>query len=302
MWSKKPIRPGQYGIIDIVYSNNEGAYPFDKRVLVKISSEDVPFVLHVKGNVISEVDNDKERYTSRIGLIGLMQREYELGDVHPNQTYKGIIPLYNYGKDAINYDVYSLCESLRVRCDKKVLPQSFAAIEYSLKLSDNFYGNHMDTIVISYNKKRFSVRKGMILLGYRVCSKRTSIVGDGPIATLSDEHISLGKVCGEKKANISLSISNSGTGPLNIYQIKIPENMKMSFSPKVLLSGEMLNINAELDLESVKKRNVAEMTIYTDSIKGAVQHAYITYEVSRSWRMIVLRVYSKIKDIIRLER
>ena len=302
MWSKKPIRPGQYGIIDIVYSNNEGAYPFDKRVLVKISSEDVPFVLHVKGNVISEVDNDKERYTSRIGLIGLMQREYELGDVHPNQTYKGIIPLYNYGKDAINYDVYSLCESLRVRCDKKVLPQSFAAIEYSLKLSDNFYGNHMDTIVISYNKKRFSVRKGMILLGYRVCSKRTSIVGDGPIATLSDEHISLGKVCGEKKANISLSISNSGTGPLNIYQIEIPENMKMSFSPKVLLSGEMLNINAELDLESVKKRNVAEMTIYTDSIKGAVQHAYITYEVSRSWRMIVLRVYSKIKDIIRLER
>ena len=75
----------------------------------------------------------------------------------------------------------------------------------------------------------------------------------------------------------------------------------MSFSPKVLLSGEMLNINAELDLESVKK-NVAEMTIYTDSIKGAVQHAYITYEVSRSWRMIVLRVYSKIKDIIRMER
>ncbi len=302
MWSKKPIEPGQCGILDIVYSNNEGAYPFDKKVLVTISSEEEPFVLHIKGNVISGVDNTKERYTSKIGLIGLTQREYELGDVYFNQTYNGIIPLYNYGKDTINYDVCSFSKSLHMKCDKKILPQSFAAIEYSLKLSDNSYGNHMDTIVISYNRKPFSIRKGMALLRYRVCPKPTSIVGYRPVATLSDEHISLGKVYGEKKANISLSISNSGTGPLNIYQIETPENIKISFSPKVLLSGEILDINAELDLESVKKRNVVEMTIYTDSIEGAVQHAYVTYEVSRSWRMIALRAYSKIKDIIRLKR
>jgi len=29
-WTKEPIRPGQKGTISVTYSNDEGAYPFDK--------------------------------------------------------------------------------------------------------------------------------------------------------------------------------------------------------------------------------------------------------------------------------
>src|SRR5574344_1412375 len=37
-WTKEPIRPNESGTIEVVYSNDQGPYPFDKNLTVYISS------------------------------------------------------------------------------------------------------------------------------------------------------------------------------------------------------------------------------------------------------------------------
>lgn len=48
-WTKEDIAPGDGGVVEVSYSNDEGPYPFDKPVMVYLSCLERPVVLHIKG-------------------------------------------------------------------------------------------------------------------------------------------------------------------------------------------------------------------------------------------------------------
>ena len=48
-WTREPIRPGEKGTISVTYSNDEGAYPFDKNLTVYISDISKPIILKIRG-------------------------------------------------------------------------------------------------------------------------------------------------------------------------------------------------------------------------------------------------------------
>ena len=48
-WTKEPLMPGKTGKISVTYSNDEGAYPFDKSLTVYVSDVKKPVILKVSG-------------------------------------------------------------------------------------------------------------------------------------------------------------------------------------------------------------------------------------------------------------
>ena len=50
-WTRESIQPGGKGTIDVVFKNEDGAYPFDKTVTVYLSDIKKPVILHLKGVV-----------------------------------------------------------------------------------------------------------------------------------------------------------------------------------------------------------------------------------------------------------
>lgn len=56
-WTKTAIKPGEKGTIKATYSNEDGAYPFDKTLSVYMSSSEKPTILHIRG----EVTNKKKK-------------------------------------------------------------------------------------------------------------------------------------------------------------------------------------------------------------------------------------------------
>lgn len=50
-WTHETIAPGKTGTIKATYSNDEGAYPFDKTLTAYMSGIKKPIVLHLKGVV-----------------------------------------------------------------------------------------------------------------------------------------------------------------------------------------------------------------------------------------------------------
>ncbi|MBS7274625.1 MAG: DUF1573 domain-containing protein [Bacteroidales bacterium] len=58
-WTREDIEPGKSGIITVNYSNDEGAYTFDKRISVYTSAQSKPEILHIKGTVVSKKNDTK---------------------------------------------------------------------------------------------------------------------------------------------------------------------------------------------------------------------------------------------------
>lgn len=50
-WTRETIAPGEKGKVTATYSNDEGPYPFDKRLSVYTSADSKPVILHFKGVV-----------------------------------------------------------------------------------------------------------------------------------------------------------------------------------------------------------------------------------------------------------
>ena len=50
-WTRTGIEPGDSGVIEAVYSNDEGPYPFDKTLVVYTNAGPKPIVLHIRGIV-----------------------------------------------------------------------------------------------------------------------------------------------------------------------------------------------------------------------------------------------------------
>lgn len=53
-WTRETLRQGESGSISVIYKNEDGPYPFDKRVTVYLSDIKKPVILHLKGVVTKE--------------------------------------------------------------------------------------------------------------------------------------------------------------------------------------------------------------------------------------------------------
>jgi len=50
-WTREDLKPGEKGTVSATYSNEEGAYPFDKTLTVYVSYQKKPIILHLRGVV-----------------------------------------------------------------------------------------------------------------------------------------------------------------------------------------------------------------------------------------------------------
>jgi hypothetical protein len=53
-WTRTRIDPGAAGTVSAAYSNDEGAYPFDKTLTVYLTDAPRPVVLHLRGEVVKK--------------------------------------------------------------------------------------------------------------------------------------------------------------------------------------------------------------------------------------------------------
>ena len=73
-WDHKEIAPGGKTVITATYTNDEGAYPFDKTLTVTLTSGRRPVVLHLRGVCRKEFKPDEVVYTFSLGGgLGLME-------------------------------------------------------------------------------------------------------------------------------------------------------------------------------------------------------------------------------------
>ena len=74
-WTREPIMPGKSGSISATYSNDEGAYPFDKTLTVYFSDVKKPVTLKLRGVSLAKKQPLTELYPVQHGPLGLKSAE-----------------------------------------------------------------------------------------------------------------------------------------------------------------------------------------------------------------------------------
>ena len=76
-WTKEPLMPGKTGKVSVTYSNDEGAYPFDKSLTVYISDIKKPVILKVRGVSVAKKKPLAESYPVHFGVLGLKDKVFK---------------------------------------------------------------------------------------------------------------------------------------------------------------------------------------------------------------------------------
>lgn len=85
-WPKEPVMPGGKGTITVVYTNDEGPYPFDKTITVYVSNYTKPILLRVRGVCIDKEQRLDEIYPVAYGALGLRKGEYSIGNIDQGKS------------------------------------------------------------------------------------------------------------------------------------------------------------------------------------------------------------------------
>ena len=80
-WTREPLRPGGKGTISVTYSNDEGAYPFDKNLTVYLSDIKKPVILKVRGVSIAKKQPLSTLYPIHIGQFALREDDIKCGNL-----------------------------------------------------------------------------------------------------------------------------------------------------------------------------------------------------------------------------
>ncbi len=121
-WTKKPLKPGEKGIIKATYKNDEGGYPFDKNLTVYFSEPKQPVILRLRGESHKKKLSLSELYTIRFGNLGFKEVDIKGGNLSQGQQKSGEVVVANLGSKPLNVKFSDVSEGLSVRLAENPIP------------------------------------------------------------------------------------------------------------------------------------------------------------------------------------
>lgn len=99
-WTKGPVRPGETAEIKIVFSNDQGPYPFSKSVTVYVSGLSKPVILKIQGVAHDKPKSLQELFPIARGPVGLRSESVSLGQIEQGLARSMEVEIANTsGKD-----------------------------------------------------------------------------------------------------------------------------------------------------------------------------------------------------------
>ena len=126
-WPREPIQPGRTGVIRAVYKNEDGPYPFDKTLTVRISALSKPVILRLRGVVHEKQRPLAELYPERRGALGLRGDEIKIGNLEQGESRSVTQRVANLGNKALTLDFADVAAGLEVSVRPNPVPPGSTA-------------------------------------------------------------------------------------------------------------------------------------------------------------------------------
>ena len=142
-WTKEPLLPGKTGKISVTYSNDEGAYPFDKSLTVYLSDVKKPVILKVRGVSVAKKKPLAESYPVHFGALGLKEKEFKCGNLEQGGHKSNAVMVANISDKPITVDFTGVSPNLNIKVSPNPIPaQSTAEMTFTVTASRDIWGKH----------------------------------------------------------------------------------------------------------------------------------------------------------------
>ena len=142
-WTKEPLMPGKSGKISVTYSNDEGAYPFDKSLTVYVSDVKKPVILKVRGVSVAKKQPLAESYPVHFGPLGMKEKEFKCGNLEQGNQKSNAVMVANISNKPITVDFTGVSPNLSIKVSPNPIPaQSTAEMSFTVTASRDLWGKN----------------------------------------------------------------------------------------------------------------------------------------------------------------
>lgn len=263
-YPKKPLRPGEKGVITVTYHAKGRPGPFDKSIYVYSNdAKNEKVLLTITGNVISSTGL-RESYTEELGG-GLRTKVTSLNffDVYPGRTPRTrSLAVYNEGDQSIKLTYRNVPEHIRIECEPEILlPKTEGRVLVTFladKVKD--WGPHNDKFDIFIKGSETRMKNNHISLFSDIWEDFSDLTKQqrqqAPEIEVSNTILDFER--GGKVRTRELTIRNTGFEKLQIRKIvnDEPEAVQVKLEKTSLKPGEAIKVQVTYDPSKSNKRNL----------------------------------------------
>lgn len=257
-WTREPIRPGKTGTISATYSNDEGAYPFDKTLTVYFSDVRKPVTLKLRGVCIAEKKPLSELYPLTFGPLGMRETVIKCGNLEQGRQKRDVIKVANVSDSPIKVRFEDVTPGLEVSISPNPIPAgSVAELSYVVSSDRNLWGRNVYHATPVVDGRKYSGEDGIRTMEFSAFTRENfdnlddRQKDEGPRPHFKESTWSFGKIRKGETVHAEFTFSNVGKDTFKIYKVDADACCwSHSFIPYAE-PGESVTFRVHLDTRNV---------------------------------------------------
>ena len=282
-WTREPIRPGESGKISVTYSNDEGAYPFDKTLTTYISDVQKPLLLKIRGVSIETPKPLKELYPISYGPFALRESYIKCGNLEQGGQKSEAVMVANTSSRPIQVDFTDVSPNLSISVSPNPIPaESTAEMSFTVTADRSIWGKNTYYAVPLINGKEYKNANGKNSIGIWAFTKEnfSHLSSDekakGPRPTFDESTYSFGKIKKGETVHATFTFKNDGKECFRIYKVNADAKKWSHSTIPAAHPGEKVSFRVHLDTENLPVgEHLTIVTLTTNSPLRPIVNLFI---------------------------
>lgn len=228
-WTREPIAAGGSGKIEAVYSNDEGAYPFDKTLTVYFSSVKKPVILHLRGSVHEKKQPLSELFPVHFGPVAVKESIIKAGNMNQGSQRSDSFKLANISSKPVTVSFSGVSPHLSLSVSPSEIPAGETAnVTFTVTADRSLWGkNYYDAtlnvggkpVSAMENGKKTSTLKFWSFTKEDFSSWTKAQKDQASQPSFEESTYNFGKIKSGTAIDAVFSMKNLGKSPLKVYKL-----------------------------------------------------------------------------------
>lgn len=275
-WTKEPIRPGGKGKVSVTYSNDEGAYPFDKTITMYVSDIKKPVLLKVRGVSLDRKKPLEELYPVAFGPFAVKGLTSGCGNLEQGERKSEAVMVANLSDRPIKVDFKDVSDFLNVSVYPNPIPaRSTAEMSFTVTSSRELWGKNTYQAVPVINGQTYSTSEGNRQLYFSAFTKENfgtmseAEKNKGPMPKFKVSTFSAGKIRRGETIHAEFSFTNEGKDIFKVYKVDADAEVWSHSDIPSAKPGEKVTFKVHVDTSDMPNGEV--LTIVTLTTNSPVR-------------------------------
>lgn len=282
-WTREPIMPGKSGSIQATYSNDEGAYPFDKTLTVYFSDVKRPVTIKLRGVSIAKKQPLSVLYPVHYGPFALREAVIKCGNLEQGGVKSEAVNVANLSDRPVRVEFRDTDPNLKISVSPNPIPAgSTAELTFTVAADRNLWGKNFYNATPVVDGKTYRNDSGDEHISIWAFTRENfshltdKERADGPRPHFEESTWSFGKIRKGQDVHAEFTFRNDGKKPFCVYRVNADACCWSHSDIPVAKPGENVTFRVHLDTSDLPVgEHLTIVTLTTNSPLRPIVNLFI---------------------------